>query len=60
MLEQLARHGHLDLSVNVKGDLHIDEASHHRRHCTALGESFAKALGTREESNAMGFTLPME
>ena len=45
MLEQIAKHGNIDLSINAKGDLHIDE--HHTIEDTAitLGEAFAKALG---------------
>src|SRR5438067_1586819 len=48
MLDQIARHGLIDLTVNVKGDLHIDE--HHTIEDTgiALGEAFAKALGDKK------------
>ena len=44
MLEQIARHGKMDLTITTKGDLHIDE--HHTIEDTgiALGEAFAKAL----------------
>jgi imidazoleglycerol-phosphate dehydratase / histidinol-phosphatase len=60
MLEQIARHGKLDLSVNTKGDLHIDE--HHTIEDTgiALGECFAKALADKTGLERYGFALPMD
>lgn len=60
MLEQLARHGNLDLSVHAKGDLYIDE--HHTIEDTALtlGEAFAKALGSKHGMERYGFCLPMD
>jgi hypothetical protein len=53
MLDQLARHGALDLTIKAKGDLHIDE--HHTIEDTgiALGEVFLKALGTNVELSAI-------
>ncbi|MBI3512306.1 MAG: bifunctional histidinol-phosphatase/imidazoleglycerol-phosphate dehydratase HisB [Bacteroidetes bacterium] len=60
MLEQLARHGNLDLKISAKGDLHIDE--HHTIEDTAitLGEAFAKALGDKRGIERYGFLLPMD
>lgn len=60
MLDQLAKHGNLDLSVEVKGDLHIDE--HHTIEDTALalGETFIKALGDKKGLARYGFLLPMD
>ena len=48
MLEQIARHGNIDLELSVKGDLHID--THHSIEDTgiALGKAFAKALGDKK------------
>ena len=60
MLEQIAHHGQLDLFVNCKGDLHIDE--HHTIEDTgiALGEAFAKALGNKLGVERYGYCLPMD
>ena len=60
MLDQLARHGQIDLDIEVKGDLQIDE--HHTIEDTAiaLGEVFHKALGSKLGIERYGFCLPMD
>jgi imidazoleglycerol-phosphate dehydratase/histidinol-phosphatase len=60
MLDQLARHGQMDLEIKVKGDLQVDE--HHTIEDTAiaLGECFAKALGKKLGIERYGFCLPMD
>ena len=60
MLDQLARHGKMDLNIQVQGDLHIDE--HHTIEDTgiALGEAFAIALRDKRGMERYGFALPMD
>lgn len=60
MLEQLAKHGKLDLQLETKGDLHIDE--HHTIEDTALalGEAFRLAMGDKKGVKRYGFCLPMD
>ena len=60
MLDQLARHGAMDLKIHVDGDLEVDE--HHTIEDTAiaLGEVFGKALGNKMGIERYGFCLPMD
>ncbi len=60
MLDQIARHGKMDLNILTKGDLHIDE--HHTIEDTglALGEAFAFALADKRGMERYGFALPMD
>ncbi len=60
MLEQIAKHGGIDLKINVKGDLNVDE--HHTIEDTglALGECIAKALGDKRGIERYGYCLPMD
>ena len=60
MLEQIAKHGNIDLEIDAKGDLQIDE--HHTIEDVgiALGEAIAKALGDKRGIERYGFCLPMD
>lgn len=60
MLEQIGRHGLIDLTVHAKGDLHVDE--HHTIEDTALvlGECILRALGDKRGIERYGYALPMD
>jgi imidazoleglycerol-phosphate dehydratase/histidinol-phosphatase len=60
MLEQIARHGNMDLTLDVKGDLDVDE--HHTIEDTglALGEAFLRAVGNKKGLERYGFSVPMD
>ena len=60
MLEQIGRHGGMDLTVKVKGDLYVDE--HHTIEDTGivLGECIRKALGDKRGIERYGYALPMD
>lgn len=60
MLEQIVKHGKLDLEMTVKGDLETDQ--HHTMEdvALALGEAFKKALGSKKGIGRYGFVIPMD
>lgn len=60
MLEQIAKHGNIDLTIRCKGDLYVDE--HHTIEDTglALGECLLKALGDKRGIERYGYCLPMD
>ena len=60
MLDQISRHGQMDLTIKVDGDLEVDE--HHTIEDTAiaLGEVFASTLGNKLGIERYGFSLPMD
>ena len=60
MLEQIAKHGSIDLKVSAQGDLHVDE--HHTIEDTGivLGECLLKALGNKRGIERYGYSLPMD
>jgi imidazoleglycerol-phosphate dehydratase / histidinol-phosphatase len=60
MLEQIGKHGMMDLTIHTKGDLNVDE--HHTIEDTAitLGECILRALGDKRGIERYGYCLPMD
>lgn len=60
MLDQIGKHGMMDLTIHTQGDLHVDE--HHTIEDTAiaLGECIGKALGDKRGIERYGYCLPMD
>lgn len=60
MLEQIGKHSGVDLTIQVKGDLEVDE--HHTIEDTAiaLGECINRALGNKRGVERYGYALPMD
>jgi len=60
MLEQIGKHGMIDLSIKVNGDLNVDE--HHTIEDTAiaLGDCISQALGDKRGIERYGYALPMD
>ncbi len=60
MLDQIARHGLIDLRIRCKGDLKVDEHHTIEDVAIALGETILKALGDKKGLERYGFVLPMD
>jgi len=60
MLDQLARHGSIDIAIKANGDLHVDEHHTIEDVAIALGEAFGLALGDKRGVERYGFCLPMD
>ena len=60
MLELVARHGLLDLDLQVQGDLHVDEHHSVEDVGICLGQAIARALGDKHGIERYGFLLPMD
>lgn len=60
MLDQIARHGNIDLEIIARGDLNVDEHHTIEDVAIALGESINKALGSKKSIERYSFVLPMD
>ncbi len=60
MLDQIPNHGKVDLTVKVKGDLHVDEHHTIEDVALALGSAFTEALGKKKSIERYAFVLPMD
>ncbi len=60
MLDQIAKHGKIDLDISVQGDLYVDEHHTIEDVALALGSAFSKALGQKKGIARYGFLLPMD
>ena len=60
MLEQLSKHGGIDLDIVIDGDLEIDEHHSIEDIAISLGEAFTEALGSKKGIERYGFLLPMD
>lgn len=60
MLEQIAKHGGIEMTISCNGDLQVDEHHTIEDIALALGEAFREALGNKKAISRYGFLLPMD